>query len=83
MAQQQLTRFEEVALANLLGQRYGDGLVYLHSHADRLLLKLAGRLGLVCEQGYLTADGKRFWQQRVERVAGMSRIRHEWAPQPS
>jgi hypothetical protein len=83
MAQLQLTRFEEVALANLLGQRYGDGLVYLQSHADRLLLKLAGRLGLVCEQGYLTADGKRFWQQRVERVSSMSRMRHEWAPQPS
>ena len=81
MAKQQLTRFEEVALANLLGQRYGDGLVYLQSHADRLLLKLAGRLGLVCDQGYLTADGKRFWQQRSEYVPGMSATRYDWVPQ--
>lgn len=83
MAERQLTRFEEVALANLLGQRYGDGLVYLQSHADRLLLKLAVRLGLVCEQGYVTAAGKRFWQKRVDRVPAMSRIRHEWALQTS
>ena len=83
MEKRELMRFEEVALVNLLGQRYGDGLVYLQSHADRLLLKLAGRLGFVCEEGYLTADGKRFWQQRSERVAGMNRIRPEWAPQPS
>lgn len=69
--------FEELAITTLLGQRFGDGLIYLQSRDDRRLLKRAMRLGLVDEGGYLTAFGKRFWQQRVHSPQGMDRIQSE------
>lgn len=72
-----MTPFEEVAIANLLGHRFGDGLVYVQSRDDRRLLKRAIRLGLVDEGGYLTAVGKRFWQQRIHAPQGMEAIRGE------
>lgn len=51
----------EVAMLRLLGQRFGDGLVYLHDRDDEALRNEAIRLGLVVEDGYMTADGKKFW----------------------
>ena len=67
-----MTAFEEVAITNLLGHRFGDGLVYVRSGDDRRILKRAMRLGLVDEGGYLTARGKRFWQQRIHLPQGVS-----------
>ncbi|MGF1615831.1 MAG: hypothetical protein ACFCVA_18505 [Gammaproteobacteria bacterium] len=69
-----MTVFEEVAITNLLGHRFGDGLIYVRSRDERRLLKRAMRLGLVDEGGYLTALGKRFWQQRIHLPQGASRI---------
>lgn len=54
-------------LANLLGQRYGDGTIYLHTAQDRHLLKKAKALGLVSEAGYLTRAGQEFLQTRSYR----------------
>jgi hypothetical protein len=69
-----VTAFEEVAITNLLGHRFGDGLVYVRSRDDRRLLKRAMRLGLVDEGGYLTALGKRFWQQRIHLPQGVGQM---------
>ncbi|MFZ0255950.1 MAG: hypothetical protein WAN46_09925 [Gammaproteobacteria bacterium] len=69
-----MTTFEEVAIANLLGHRFGDGLIYVRSRDERRLLKRAMRLGFVDEGGYLTAHGKRFWQQRIHLPQGVSRM---------
>lgn len=74
-----MTSFEEVAIANLLGHRFGDGLIYVRSRDERRLLKRAMRLGFVDDGGYLTALGKRFWQQRIHRPQGVSRMQ---GPQP-
>jgi AmiR/NasT family two-component response regulator len=52
----------ETAMLMLLGQRFGDGLVYLCDRDDELLRNEAIRLGLVAEDGYVTAGGKKFWQ---------------------
>lgn len=68
-----MTAFEEVAITNLLGHRFGDGLIYVRSRDDRRLLKRAMRLGFVDEGGYLTALGKRFWQQRIHSPQGIRR----------
>lgn len=57
--------FDERALTRLLGQRFGDGLIYLQSPGDRGLLSQAMTLGLVSEDGQLTGEGKRFWHQRA------------------
>ena len=54
------------AITVLLGQRYGDGLVYLHGHRDRVLLSRAIDHGLVNEEGYLTPAGYRFWVGRAD-----------------
>ena len=62
-----MTEFEEMAMATLLGHRFGDGLVYLQGPDDRRLFKQAVRLGLVDEAGYLTSSGLRFWQCREYR----------------
>ncbi len=76
-----MTAFEEVAITNLLGHRFGDGLIYVRSRDDRRLLKRAMRLGFVDEGGYLTALGKRFWQQRMHLPQGVSRMqRPQLAP---
>ena len=53
-------RIDESALTQLLGQRFGDCL-YLRTPGDRSLLVQAITLGLVSEDGELTAKGKRFW----------------------
>ena len=58
-------RFDESALTRLLGQRFGDCLIYLRSPGDRSLLAHAITLGLVSEDGQLTGKGKRFWYKRV------------------
>ena len=55
---------EAVDITIFLGQRFGDGLVYLHGSQDRVLLGSAISLGLVDEDGYLTPAGHRFWQIR-------------------
>ena len=54
----------ELDMVVLLGQRYGDGLVYLRGGNDRLLLRQAIELDLVNEEGYLTPAGFRFWQSK-------------------
>lgn len=74
MISMHMTTFEEVAIANLLGHRFGDGLIYVRSRDDRRLLKRAMRLGFVDEGGYLTALGKRFWQQRIHLPQGLTRM---------
>ncbi len=55
---------EEVDIVMLLGQRYGDGLVYLRGGSDRLALEQAIELGLVSDEGYLTPAGYQFWQRK-------------------
>ncbi len=62
-----LTPMEELAVATLLGQHYGDGLLYLYNRYDRLLFKKALRMGLVDAEGYLTPAGYRFWNTRTHR----------------
>jgi len=51
-------------LLTLLGQHYGDGLVYLREAEDRQLLKRAMVLGLVSEDGYLTPAGYHLWRKQ-------------------
>ncbi|MGI9333209.1 MAG: hypothetical protein ACR2RL_08645 [Gammaproteobacteria bacterium] len=51
----------ESAMLMVLGQRFGDGLVYLHDRDDERLRDEAIRLGFVAEDGYMTAAGKAFW----------------------
>lgn len=63
-----LTQQMEWALATLLGHRFGDGLVYVQSQADRATLARARRLGLVDSEGYLTNAGRRFWNRRADRT---------------
>ncbi len=54
----------ELDIVVLLGQRYGDGLVYLRGGNDRLLLRQAIELDLINEEGYLTPAGYRYWQSK-------------------
>ena len=49
---------DERALADLLGHRYGDGLVYLREAQERGLLRTAMARGLVSREGYLTPAGR-------------------------
>lgn len=44
-------------ILKLLGHRYGDGLVYLHSDREEPLYHEAVRLGLVSSEGYVTPRG--------------------------
>lgn len=44
-------------ILNLLGHRYGDGLVYLRSAREEQLFHEAVRLGLVSSEGYVTPRG--------------------------
>lgn len=57
---------EQQPLLTLLGQHYGDGLVYMRETGDRLLLKRAMVLGLVSEDGYLTPAGYQLWRKRQQ-----------------
>jgi hypothetical protein len=47
----------EQGILELLGHRYGDGLVYLQDHSEQRLLQEAVRLGLVSSEGYVTPRG--------------------------
>lgn len=57
---------EDLRLATLLGQRYGDGLVYLQDSRDRHTLRHAISIGLISREGYLTPAGHRFWLRLEE-----------------
>ena len=56
-------RNENRELMLLLGQRFGDRMVYLRENKDWRLLKLAVEQGLVTEDGYITIEGYRLWQR--------------------
>lgn len=58
-----MTHREHTAITTLLGQRFGDGLIYLLSRHDRYLLQQAIALGLVNAEGYITPAGYRLWQR--------------------
>ena len=45
------------ALLELLGHRYGDGLVYLQDDTEQPLFHAAVRMGLVSSEGYVTPRG--------------------------
>ncbi len=45
------------AILELLGHRYGDGLVYLRNDTEQEPLDEAVRLGLVSSEGYVTPRG--------------------------
>ena len=45
------------AIVQLLGHRYGDGLVYLRDDGERSVLARAVSMGLVSSEGYLTPAG--------------------------
>lgn len=45
-------------ILDLLGHRYGDGLVYLHDDREEQLFHEAVRLGLVSAEGYVTPLGR-------------------------
>jgi len=45
------------AILELLGHRYGDGLVYMRNDTEQELLDEAVRLGLVSSEGYVTPRG--------------------------
>jgi hypothetical protein len=51
------TQSEDEAIARLLRQRFGDGLVYLTDNGDRERLERAKRRGLVADDGYVTPRG--------------------------
>ncbi len=57
--QEQQSQADDVdqAILELLGHRYGDGLVYLHNDRDQQLFDEAVRLGLVSSDGYVTPRG--------------------------
>ena len=50
----------DINLIALLGQRYGDGLVYLRGGNDHALLQRTIQMGLVSDDGYLTPSGQHF-----------------------
>ena len=54
----------DIDMAVLLGQHYGDGMVYLSGGNDRVLLERAMEMGLVSDDGYLTPVGYQFWLSR-------------------
>jgi len=45
------------AVLELLGHRYGDGLVYLRNDTEQPLFHAAVRMGLVSSEGYVTPRG--------------------------
>jgi hypothetical protein len=46
------------AILQLLGHRYGDGLVYFRDDGERRLFEQALNLGFVNREGYLTPAGR-------------------------
>ncbi|MCP5151054.1 MAG: hypothetical protein H6983_06630 [Ectothiorhodospiraceae bacterium] len=61
-AENHLPRFRAVEvdpdLIGLLAHHFGDGLVYLAGPDERPVLARAVRLGLISDDGYLTAAGR-------------------------
>lgn len=57
-------RLDERSLMWFLGHRSPHGLVRLQSSQEQVLLRQAIALGLVREDGYLTAAGHRFCEER-------------------
>ena len=51
---------ERAPLLSLLEQRFGDGQLYLEGDDDWATFEQALQLGLVSDDGCLTAEGKRF-----------------------
>lgn len=51
-------QYIDPAIIQLLGHRYGDGLVYLRDDAERGLYDLAVRMGFINADGYLTPEGR-------------------------
>ncbi len=45
------------AVLDLLGHRYGDGLVYLRNDTEQSLFQAAVRMGLLSPEGYVTPRG--------------------------
>jgi hypothetical protein len=62
---------DQATLIRFLSQRYGDGQVYLKDPRDRALLRLSIRLGLISEEGYVTAYGRRFWAANSSSPSGV------------
>lgn len=56
-------RAEGREVMHLLGQHFGDRMVYLQGNKDWQLFKLAVEQGLVTEDGYITTEGYRSWQR--------------------
>ncbi len=54
----ELSEQVDQALLQLLGHRYGDGLVYLRDDGERRLFERAVSMGLVNREGYLTPAGR-------------------------
>ena len=52
------------AIVQLLGHRYGDGLVYLRDRSERTTFDKAVSLGLVSREGYLTPKGRSLLARR-------------------
>ena len=48
-------------VVRFLGQRFGDGLVYMRDQSDEVPRDEAMRRGFLAEDGYVTAAGKHFW----------------------
>ncbi len=55
--QQSQTDDLDQAILELLGHRYGDGLVYLRNETEQQLFHEAVRQGLVSSEGYVTPRG--------------------------
>lgn len=66
---------EAQALVRLLGQHFGDRLVYLRRPEDGRLLRRATALGFVSEEGYLTATGCQCWRRAEESSSRIASCR--------
>lgn len=51
-------QYIDPAIIQLLGHRYGDGLVYLRDAAERGVYDLAVRMGFINTEGYVTPEGR-------------------------
>ncbi|MDX1430926.1 MAG: hypothetical protein R3286_00625 [Gammaproteobacteria bacterium] len=60
MKRRKLDGVVDASLLFLLEQRFGDEQLYLEGDEDRATLAQALALGLVSDDGCLTAEGKRF-----------------------
>lgn len=60
MKRQRHAQVDTAPMLSLLEQRFGDGQLYLDGDEDWVVLEQALQLGLVSDDGCLTAEGKRF-----------------------